>query len=142
MSQRASVYRVYRISTDGGESPNAFRPLITIEIRVFFPPHTPPHKVADLFVNAAAETLNEIHHYVDDQQRNVWIQAPVTTYSAEEITKMDDFAARQDTATGGELPGLEIATVQTVGDLRLLPGNIPADDLVALLGLQKKDEEE
>lgn len=96
MSQRASVYVVRRIPTDGGESPNRFVPQITIEIRVFFPPHTSPATVADQFLTVAAETMNEIRGYIDEERRNVWLTPPITVYSAAEIAKMDDFASQQN----------------------------------------------
>lgn len=90
MSRRASVHVTRQIDTDGGESPNAFVPLITIDIRVHFPPHTPPMKVANLFLNTAAETVNQIRDYVDEQPRNVWLAAPVTSYTAEQVAELDN----------------------------------------------------
>lgn len=102
MTQRASVYVVRHVPTDGGEWPNQFRPRITVEVRVFFPPHTPLTDVAGAFGEVAAEVVGGIAGYVDTVPRNVWLLPPITTYSKDEIAAMDDFAREQNEGLYGE----------------------------------------
>lgn len=40
MSARKGIYAIKDVPCDGGESPNAYVPKITAEIRVHFPPNT------------------------------------------------------------------------------------------------------
>lgn len=37
MSSRPNVYVCRRVPVDGGESPNAFYPQVTVELRTFYP---------------------------------------------------------------------------------------------------------
>lgn len=39
MGQRRGVYVRRFANVDGGRSPNAYVPMITVELRAFFPPH-------------------------------------------------------------------------------------------------------
>lgn len=65
MSARQSVYRCIRIPVNGGESPNAFVPQITVEVKAFWPPGLGHEsKVGDALTRAYTEALYEVmsHH--------------------------------------------------------------------------------
>lgn len=55
MAHRPNVYVSKIIPCDGGESPNRYVPHITVEIRVFAPPHTPAWDVYRALGDAAVE---------------------------------------------------------------------------------------
>lgn len=40
MSARKGIYRIVDVPCDGGESPNAYVPKITAEVRLHFPPNS------------------------------------------------------------------------------------------------------
>jgi hypothetical protein len=47
------------VPTDGGVSPNAYNPNITVEIRVFAPPHCPSNEVVDVLNDAYREAVTD-----------------------------------------------------------------------------------
>lgn len=65
MSRRRGRTTTVVVPTDGGESPNAYNPHITVEIRVFAPPHAPVPEVVDALNDAYREALT---HAFNDYQ--------------------------------------------------------------------------
>lgn len=63
MSARASAYVIKDVPCDGGESPNAFVPRITVEVRVHYPPNTVSHQqvqeALDEAYDDASQTLKK-----------------------------------------------------------------------------------
>lgn len=61
MSARRTAYKIIRIPVDGGESPNAYIPQITVEIRAAWPPNLGHETtVGNALTEAYTEALNEI----------------------------------------------------------------------------------
>ena len=64
MSARKSAYVIKDVGCDGGVSPNAYVPRITVEIRVYFPPNTVAHRdVLSLLSQAVAETQEKLSEH-------------------------------------------------------------------------------
>lgn len=61
MSARASAYVIKDQPCDGGVSPNAYVPKITVEIRVHYPPNTVTHReVLGVLSQAVQETEDKL----------------------------------------------------------------------------------
>jgi hypothetical protein len=61
VSRRTGIIKTVRVKVDGGESPNAYVPLITAEVRVFWPPHTvTAAQVMTALVEAAEAALDDL----------------------------------------------------------------------------------
>lgn len=59
MSARPGFTITKRVSVDGGESPNAYVPQVTVEIRVHYPARQ-VHRAADVLGDAIAEARREL----------------------------------------------------------------------------------
>lgn len=59
MSARPHVYVSKRVPADPGESPNAYFPQITVEIRAFWP-HYEKHRVRAILDEAYAEAIQKL----------------------------------------------------------------------------------
>lgn len=66
MSHRPHIYISKRVPCDGGVSPNAFFPQVTVEIRVFYPTHQlflANSVLQDAYEDAMTEMGNRIINY-------------------------------------------------------------------------------
>lgn len=61
MASRQSAHVSQRIPQDGGEPPNQFRDVITIDMRVFWPPYTTDKRqLVQMIADATAELLRQV----------------------------------------------------------------------------------
>jgi hypothetical protein len=58
VSARKSAYAIVDHPCDGGVSPNAYRPAITAEVRVFYPPNTVTKEQVMAAFQEAVETAS------------------------------------------------------------------------------------
>lgn len=64
MSSRKSAYVIKDEPCDGGVSPNAYKPAITVEVRVFYPPNTVSHReVLSVLSQAMADTQEQLSEH-------------------------------------------------------------------------------
>lgn len=66
MGRRKSVYRVRRLSAESLPSPNATVPEITVELRVFYPPHMGHEPTA-------VRVLGEVANEATEELLNRWV---------------------------------------------------------------------
>ena len=66
MARRKTVYRVNRRPVEGGSPPNRHVGLITVDLRVNFPPHVDPEDVKDLLRDTYSEVFNELAMELED----------------------------------------------------------------------------
>lgn len=65
MSARKSAYTIVDVPCDGGQSPNAYVPKITAEIRVHYPPSTVSFdEVMAALQSAHTETVIKIYEHL------------------------------------------------------------------------------
>lgn len=60
MSRRRGVVARVDLDTDGGVSPNAYVPLVTCEVRVFWPPRATEAQIMDAIHDAADQAIEQV----------------------------------------------------------------------------------
>lgn len=64
MSARKGIYAIRDVPCDGGESPNAYVPKVTAEIRVHFPPYTASRdEVRAPLLEAIDDVMSQIEEF-------------------------------------------------------------------------------
>lgn len=80
MSRRASFLVSRKTPCNGGESPNAFKPFITAELRMSWPPHTVDEfELRSALINAYLQAYRELNDRIAEGQRqpqNEWLIQP------------------------------------------------------------------
>lgn len=59
MSARPGVLVTVREAADGGVSPNAYVPMVSVEVRAFWPPKSEPEAVEEAIQRAADQAIDE-----------------------------------------------------------------------------------